>query len=209
MSADTPPKSPKPGWRVHRGLRIVIAVLLLAVVLAYSVGVVSGVIAESRKIDAVHFTLIVATVLVASILVQPELLERFKRFKLSGFELEMLEKVQEKQAEQDGQLEDIRLMLPLLLPETERRHLLALDRGKTSGYRGTNALRAELRRLRSIGLLRTKRYKPVGDMKDDLVFDLADSVELTSLGKRWVRRIKEIEKVEMSQANEPINTQGA
>jgi hypothetical protein len=46
-------------------------------------------------------------------------------------------------------------------------------------------------------------------MKDDLVFDLADSVELTSLGKRWVRRIKEIEKVEMSQANEPINTQGA
>src|SRR6266404_3418702 len=201
MSADTSAKSPKPGWRVHRGLRIVIAVLLLAVVLAYSVGVVSGVIADSRKIDAVHFTLIVVTVLVASILVQPELLERFKRFKVSGFELEMLEKVQEKQAEQGSQLEDIRLMLPLLLPETERRHLLALDRGKTGGYRGTNALRAELRRLR------TKRYKPVGDMKDDLVFDLADSVELTSLGKRWVRRIKEIEKVEMSQANEPINTQ--
>jgi len=199
MTADTPSKNSKAGSSIRLGVRIAIAVFLVTLVVAYSVGIISGAIAENRKVDAVHFALIVLTVLVASILVQPEIFERFKRFKFSGFELEMLGKVREKQAEQESQLEDIRLILPLLLPETERKHLFNLDRRKTSGYRGSHSLRAELRRLRSIGLLRMKKDKHVGDMKDGSVCDLEDFVELTPLGERWVRRIREIEKAEVSQ----------
>ena len=50
-------------------------------------------------------------------LVRPQTL---KRVKLSGFELEMLARVREKQAEHQDQLDGIRLILPLLLPDDER-----------------------------------------------------------------------------------------
>lgn len=123
MIAKTPPKNLKADSCIYLGVRITIAVFLVALVVAYSVGIVSGAIAEDRRIDAVHLALIALTVLIASMLVQPEIFERFKRLRLSGFELEMLEKVRGKQAEQESQLEDIRLILPLLLPETERKHL--------------------------------------------------------------------------------------
>jgi hypothetical protein len=209
MTANTPPKSANAGSSIRLGVRIAIAVFLVALVVAYSVGIVSGAISEARKIDAVHLAFIVLTALIASILVRPEIFERFKRLKLSGFELEMLERVREKQAEQESQLEDIRLILPLLLPETERKHLFNLAQGKTSGYRGNHSLRGELRRLRSIGLLRMKKDKYVGDMKDGGDYDLADFVELTSFGERWVRRISEIETSEVSQGDQSTDTQGA
>jgi hypothetical protein len=189
-------------------VRIAIAVFLVALVVAYSVAIVSGAISEGRKIDAVHFALIVLTALIASLLVQPEIFERFKRLKLSGFELEMLERVRAKQAAQESQLDDIRLILPLLLPEIERNYLLNLARGKTSGYRGNHSLRGQLRRLRSIGLLRMKKDREVGDMKDGVEVDLATFVELTPLGERWVRRIREIEQSELLQENQSMNTQG-
>jgi hypothetical protein len=209
MNAATSPERSQVSLRIRAGMRIAIAVLLVTMVVAYSVGIISGEIPENRKIDAVHFALIVLAVVVACILVQPEILERFKRVKLSGFELEMLVKVREKQAVHESQLEDIRLILPLLLPETERQHLFHIDRGRTSGHRGNHALRAELRRLRSIGLLRMKKDKHVGEMKDGVMFDLADFVELTPLGERWVRRIREIEKAEGPQGVHAIDEQRA
>jgi hypothetical protein len=209
MSTDTPHERSKARSSIRLGMRIAIAVLLMTVVVTYSVGIVSGKVPENRKIDAVHFALIVLTAVVASILVQPEILERFKRVKLSGFELEMLEEVREKQVEQASQLKDLRLILPLLLPETERQHLFHLAGGETSGYRGNHALRTELRRLRSIGLLRMKKDKYVGEIKDGAMFDLADVVELTPLGQRWVKRIREIETPEVSQENQAIDAQKA
>jgi hypothetical protein len=208
MTANTPPKSSRAGPSIRLGVRIAIAVFLVALVVAYSVAIVSGAISEGRKIDAVHFALIVLTALIASLLVQPEIFERFKRLKLSGFELEMLERVRAKQAAQESQLDDIRLILPLLLPEIERNYLLNLARGKTSGYRGNHSLRGQLRRLRSIGLLRMKKDREVGDMKDGVEVDLATFVELTPLGEGWVRRIREIEQSELLQENQSMNTQG-
>jgi hypothetical protein len=38
--------------------------------------------------------------------------------------------------------------------------------------------------------------KHVGFMKDGMLFDLRDYVELTDLGKRWSKRITEIDRVE-------------
>jgi hypothetical protein len=112
----------------------------------------------------------------------------------------MLEKVREKQVEQENQLDDIRLMLPLLLPDSEQKHLSNLSGGRTSGYRGSPTLRTEVRRLRYIRLIRMKKpNQRVEDMKDGLGFDLANFVELTPLGDRWVRRLAEIERNEPQQ----------
>jgi hypothetical protein len=88
--------------------------------------------------------------------------------------------------------EDLALLLPLLLPEAERNHLINLDRGRTAAYRGNGALRAELRHLRSIGLIRSRPNRTIGEMRDGTVFDLADCVELTAAGQHWARRLPEI-----------------
>ena len=44
-----------------------------------------------------------------------------------------------------------------------------------------------------------KKNKHFADMKDGLDFDLANFVELTPLGDRWVTRLAEIEKQEPQQ----------
>ena len=93
-------------------------------------------------------------------------------------------------------------LLPMLLPKNERAHLINLARQRTAGYRGNHPLRGELRRLRSLGLIRMRPDQQVGHMKDGLSFDLANYVRLTDLGKRWARTIQQIEKAEAEQALE-------
>ena len=121
---------------------------------------------------------------------------RFKRLELQGFKLEMLEKVKDKQAQQEERLDDIALMLPLLFPERERAHVLSLAAAGPRPYKGSHDVRVELRRLRSIGLLRTRPSHHIGELKDDAEVDLATLVELTPLGVQWSRRLKEIEATE-------------
>jgi hypothetical protein len=192
MSAEIATKSTERNARA----RVIAAILLIVVLVAYSAAVVLGWIPDGRKIDGVHFALIVLTGLIVVALIQPEAFDRLKRVKLSGFELEVLEKVREKQALQEDQLEDIRLILPLLLPEAARRHLFNLDLGNTSGYQGSHILRGELRRLRSMRLVRMKDGMQISQMKDGSACDLAAFVELTPLGQRWVKRVREIEDAE-------------
>jgi hypothetical protein len=174
--------------------RIVVCILVGGLVISYTIGVVSGKINKERQIDTVHLGLVVLTIVFITALLRPELFKRLKSLELTGFKLEMLEKVKEKQAEQESILEDISLILPLLLPRTERKHLFNLDQGKTKRYKGNSTLRAELRRLRSIGLLKMRPKHTVSQMKTDTEFDLSEYMELTLLGEYWVKRISDIEK---------------
>ena len=57
------------------------------------------------------------------------------------------------QQQQSAQLKDIELILPILLPKKERKHLTNLAEGKTAGYKGNHEMRSELRRLRSLKLI--------------------------------------------------------
>ena len=196
MPSETPHQNEDAQPRRIGWVRVSLAVLLCALVGAYSIGIVTGGISADRRIDVVHLGIIIFAVSVATLILQPEILRRFKALELKGFRLEMLEKVREKQVEQENQLDDIRLMLPLLLPDTEQKHLSNLSNGRTSAYRGSPTLRTEVRRLRSIRLIRMKKDKRVAYIKDGLDFDLADFVELTPLGDRWVARLAEIEKKE-------------
>ena len=174
-------------------LRAVAAVALVLAAVAYTAGVLSGELKKHERVDAVHLGLIALAGAGAALLVRPDLLP-VKRVEVSGFKLELLERVRSRQIEQENVLHDVQMMLPLLLPETERKHLLNLAGGKSGGYRGGGPVRAELRRLRSIGLVEmTGPDRQVAHLRGDRDFDLADFVRLTPLGERWVAKLREIE----------------
>ena len=86
--------------------------------------------------------------------------------------------------------DNIRLKLPMLVPEPERKHLLNFAHCNTQGYKGRGSLRSELRHLRSIELIRSCSGRHIGDLKAGDVHDLADFVELTDLGRQWVAKLE-------------------
>ena len=86
--------------------------------------------------------------------------------------------------------QDPGLLLPVLIPEPEQKHLLSIADGKTKGYKGGGSLRSELRHLRSIGLIRKHADRHIAELKSDGVYDLADIIELTDLGRQWVAKLR-------------------
>lgn len=177
-------------------LRVALAILVVLLVAAYTGATLSAEIGPENRIDAINLALIVLGVVGVALLIRPDIVNRLRLFELSGLRLEF-EQVKEAQVKQGSRLDDISLVLPLLLPEPERRHLMNLATNKAARYAGNDAVRSELRRLRSIGLIRMRGGRHVGEIADGLLFDLNDHVELTELGERWVRRIREIEKAEV------------
>lgn len=173
-------------------LRLFFAVVLAISSLYYTVLVVTGQIPESQQLSATHVALLVFVTIGVVLLISPQSLSRLRLLELSGFRLE-LERVMDKQNKQGQALDTISLVLPLLLPETERAHLVNLAEGRTENYQGGHALRSELRRLRSLGLLVMTGKGYVAELKGDKRFDLADYVELTDLGKRWANQISRLE----------------
>jgi hypothetical protein len=176
-------------------IRLVLAGLLSGWLIWYTTGVVSGDIPKQRQIDAVHLALIAVGAVAILLLVHPTALQRLRTVELSGFKLEMLEHIRERQIRQEDQLQDVRLLVPLLFPDAERRHLSNLARGATQGYKGGGSLRDELRRLRSIGLIEMKNNHAVGELRSDMTVDLSEYVQLTDLGKRWVQRLAALDAI--------------
>ena len=86
--------------------------------------------------------------------------------------------------------QEMGLMLSVLIPEPEQKHLINIADGKTKGYKGGGGLRSELRHLRSIGLIRKHADRHIGELKSEGVYDLADILELTDLGRQWVAKLK-------------------
>jgi hypothetical protein len=186
----------QPKWNAERRnlfYRQVSSVLLIVLAVVYITSIIAGHLPENRRIDTVTLLIVALITVVVIVLLRPGTFNRLKLLELSGFKLEMLEEVKEQQKKQGSELADIALILPLLLPETERRHLLNLANNTTSDYKGNHSVRSELRRLRSIGLLRMRPNHTISQMNDNRSFDLAEYIELTPLGLRWVNRIHEIE----------------
>jgi hypothetical protein len=121
------------------------------------------------------------------------LLRQIKTFSLGQLKLEMIEKIRERQDRQEERLADIALILPLLLPNKEVNHIKNLFARAPGEYKGSHALRTELRRLASIGLVKRKAGRNIEDMKDGTKFDLGEYVDLTDLGRQWATMIQEIE----------------
>ena len=176
------PQSAKP--RVFR----VTAFLVLLFVAGYTAAVLLG-LPKERRIDASTLGVIGIGSLIAVVLLRPDIVDRVTRLEIAGWKFD----IEKKQEKQDKQLNDIQIILPILLAESERKHLLNLASQNTKPYKGNQDVRTELRRLRSLKLIRMKPNQEIGRMGDGKEVDLSDFVELTELGQHWASRIKEIE----------------
>jgi hypothetical protein len=191
MTTEATPKDKKPQPNLASSYRVTLASLVGLLVVGYTLGVVLGHVPKDNRIDTGGLGIIVVGIIGAVLLFAPEALDRLTLLRLPGIEIALAE-VKANQAKQKNDLEDISLILALVLPDTERKHLLNLADAKTSGYTGSHAVRTELRRLRSIGLVRMRDGHHVSEMENGLKFDLATYVVLTDLGDRLVRRIRQV-----------------
>lgn len=137
---------------------------------------------------------------------QPDDFERLVsehlRKELAKVELSVeLDEMKRTQEWQQDHLRVIQMVLPLLLPKKEQQHIMNLGLGRTSGYKGNHALRSELRRLRSMGLLENPHHS-IGDIRDNLTVNLGEYVFLTRCGKEWATLIQQNE--EMLAKDQPI-----
>jgi hypothetical protein len=158
-------------------------------VAVYLAAVITGRLPAAQKLGVSDLAVVVIGGLVLGILWQPQLLDRVSHLKVGSvleFQLEQLERHQQTQKQE---LDDLRFALTLLLTADELRHLRNLEKGVTTGYSGTPAVRYELRRLRAIGLIESKRY--IHDLRDSDDFDLSDFVELTDRGRYYLHRIRQ------------------
>jgi hypothetical protein len=191
------------GSRDRRLYRSLAAIVIAAAVTAYIVGVVSGTISGSEKIDTVGLGIIAVAGLCIVALVRPKAFTRLQLFEFGSLKLELRE-IKSGQRSQSRRLEELRLILPILLPQAEQKHLRNLAHGMTTGYKGGNAMRTELRRLREIGLIEMcPGGHTIGEMTSDKPpFDLSIFVRLTEQGKEWVNTIEDVERGE----SEPNHT---
>jgi hypothetical protein len=172
-------------WR--RALRYLFAVAVPTLGVLYIAGILRGTFYGERRLTATDAIVVFGTSAVLVVALWPEVLERLSKVKVGGVELEMIQRLDEKQQRQQKDLDDIRFVLTLLLPPSERKHLENLGTGNTQNYIGNHGLRTELRRLRTVQLIDSVR--PIQDIKDGSSFDLKDYVRLTNQGHRYLERI--------------------
>jgi hypothetical protein len=77
-----------------------------------------------------------------------------------------------------------RFVLRLLVPGPERVHLENLQAGSNLDYQRNPSVQAQLRHLRDLGFIRSKRY--IGEMPEH--FNLSEWTELTDDGNEYLRR---------------------
>ena len=178
--------------------RIILAIVIGLIVITYIIGSVSGYIPKERQIDTVQLAIMGLAVLGIILLIRPDYFGRVKRLQTGAFNLELFE---EELQSQRSDLNDIKMMLPLLFPLDERQHLLNLYEGNTRDYRGRHSVRSELRRLRSSGLIEMQSGHYVGHIENDKRVNLSEYVKLTKFGTYWARRIKEIDEADRDEGS--------
>jgi hypothetical protein len=121
--------------------------------IGYTIAVLCGWITEKQKLNSVNLAILVLVLLAVHIWFRPRMLDQISLVEILGIKFQM-QRVEANLALQQKQL-DIRLILPLLIPENERKHVLEPGNNSPSIFEGRDSLRSELRRLRSVGLIDT------------------------------------------------------
>ena len=171
-------------------IRCTVAVVIVVGVCVYIFAVVLGRIPEKQRLGVAEIGVIILAAGVAGILLRPELLDRISHFKFGELELEWKQKIEADQRKQRDELDAVRFVLTLLLQDSELEHLRNLEKGKTQ-YQGNEAVCAELRKLRTLGLIRNRRDHVMGETAARRNFDLKDIVELTERGREYLERLGE------------------
>jgi hypothetical protein len=181
------PNDKQPEKKKRPVLRITAGVLVGLLAGAYVTAVIAGAISANHQISVAGLGVIVIGLAAIGILVRPQLLSNVQIFELGTLKVQLRD-LQGKQVDQKKELNELRFTLNLLVTEGERNHLENLDTGSTVGYQKSDVLQAELRRLRSLGLITSRHF--ISEMPN--TFDLHEwGVELTPSGAEYLRRWKE------------------
>jgi hypothetical protein len=186
-----PPNPPKSAYDKARNwtpTRSVIAVAILLAVAVYVVRIVAYGMDEKHRLTGADAAIVVVGILIGAILMQPQLLENIKHFKLGSIEFE-LQHLQRKQEKQQADLDGVRLALTLLVQESERGRLRKLKSGDTKDTIGSHELRTDLRRLRTLRLVQSVGERKIAELKDGQKLDLKNIVELTEDGKNYLDQL--------------------
>lgn len=160
------------------------AFALLASAVGYMIGVITGLIRSRNRINVADLSIVALLGVAVAALLNPAIFKAVRQFEIGNIRVELKE-VKVKQLEQMSDLEHLRVIIPLLLPPTERQHLINIYDGRTQNYMGGHHVRSELRHLRYVGLLESKQY--IAGLHNDESYNLSEFVQLTNLGRDWVR----------------------
>ena len=178
-----PVRAPRSAW-----LRSLGGVLGLVAIACYSIAIVVGWLPLEHRLSISDLAVIVVGLLAVGLAVWPQLLERVQLLEFANVKIELRD-LRNNQNLQKAELDDLRLALSMLVTDSERKHLQNLEAGKASNYKSNSWLLTELRRLRSLGLIDSKRY--FSDIPSSGAFNLAEYAEVTPKGKDYLRRMKE------------------
>jgi hypothetical protein len=187
MEPEARPNSPT-GSASDRTLRRVVATAIFLAVILYVTGIILGRIPEQRKLGGADVSILVIAILLGTLLLRPQILERLTHLKVGSVEFE-LEKLQQDQDAQRKELDNVRFVLTLLLQHAEMEHLRNLNAGNTQNYVGSHALRSELRRLRTLGLISNCNGHKISELTDKRVVDLKTVVQLTARGREYLEKL--------------------
>jgi hypothetical protein len=165
-------------------LRLLCAAILAVGLVIYLVAVVTGKVPAAQKVTIADLAALVIGLVLVSLLVRPRLIGLVEVLQIGQVKLQ-LRQLEDSQQSQKRELDDIRFTLSMLVSAEGRKHLQNLQAGTTSNYERSYWLESELRHLRLIGLIRSKRA--IGEMPS-YPFDLSDFIDLTDLGRDYLRR---------------------
>jgi hypothetical protein len=174
-------------------IRYLIAIAITLVVSCYAFRIVAGKIPKDQKLSGVDLGLILVSTLAIVFLLRPEFLDRLTHLRVGSVEFE-LQKLKSDQQIQRSELDDVRFVLTLLLQEREIQHLRALEEGSTKDYVGNHDVRTDLRKLRTLGLIRNFKDHKIAELADNCKLDLKTVVELTERGQKYLERLGEYKK---------------
>jgi hypothetical protein len=170
----------------------VITGLLSVIAVGYLGAVVTGVVSKGSRLQLPELFVFLIVAMVLFLVSFPQIADRVSSVKVAKvFEVELAQ-VRKQQSEHEIQLDSIRFIVPLLLPEAKRHHLINLYEKKTA-YRGSKTLRTELRDMRAAQLIRSRAGKTVHEISDDRDVDLSNYVELTEVGTFWAKESQKLE----------------
>jgi hypothetical protein len=161
-------------------------------ILAYLALVVAGRIPPQNRLGMGEVGLALIGCLFLTLVLHPEAFNRLSLLKLPGGIEVTLEKIQQKQEQQQRELDSSFAILSNLLSLPEKYHLRALARGGEE-YTGCGSLRDEILRLKRFGLIDEVEGQKVGDMFDGKKFRLDSFVHLTPNGTKFIRALDAIE----------------
>jgi hypothetical protein len=182
-----------------RTLRGLIAVIIAVLVVGYTAAVLAGAVAPNRQLSATGIVLLALAGGAIAVIVHPEALQAISSLSAGGVRVDLKE-VQNVQMElakrQEGQLQLLQEIFPLLLPDNVLKHLQNLEaseRGREVPlYNGGDSVREELRRLRYMHLIEVAPpHKGIGDVPNGK-FALPEYVRLTQQGAHWIERAQEL-----------------